>query len=135
MLKFVFKIPRLIYLPLIVRSKLPDLRSIVMYGEEESYEEGVINWAEFLQLGNTLTDQELQVRLEQQAINQPCVICYTSGTTSHPKGALLSQDNVTWTCASAVECYNLVEGEEVMISYLPVSHIVAQVSSLLCCEM
>ena len=113
-------------LPL-VRSKLPDLRTIVMYGEEESYEDGVINWAEFLQLGASQTDEELTERLEQQAINQPCVICYTSGTTSNPKGALLSQDNVTWTCASAVECYSLQEGEETMISYLPVSHIVAQV--------
>ena len=112
---------------LLVRSKLPDLRSIVMYGEEESYEDGVINWPEFLQLGASLTEEELQVRLEQQAINQPCVICYTSGTTSHPKGALLSQDNITWTCASAVECYGLLDGEEQMISYLPVSHIVAQV--------
>ena len=83
-----------------------------------------------------------------QAINQPAVICYTSGTTANPKGALLSQarihcnntallklltlstyvqDNVTWTCASAVATYNLKEGEEEMISYLPVSHIVAQV--------
>ena len=112
---------------LLVRSKLPDLRTIVMYGEEESYEDGVINWAEFLQLGSSQTDEELRERLEQQAINQPAVICYTSGTTSNPKGALLSQDNITWTCASAVECYSLVEGEETMISYLPVSHIVAQV--------
>ena len=113
-------------LPL-VRSKLPDLRTIVMYGEEESYEDGVINWAEFLQLGASQTEEELSERLEQQAINQPAVICYTSGTTANPKGALLSQDNITWTCASAVECYSLVEGEETMISYLPVSHIVAQV--------
>ena len=113
-------------LPL-VRSQLPDLRTIVMYGEEESYEDGVINWAEFLQLGSSQTEEELRERLEQQAINQPAVICYTSGTTANPKGALLSQDNLTWTCASAVECYSLVEGEETMISYLPVSHIVAQV--------
>ena len=111
----------------LVRSQLPDLRTIVMYGEEESYEDGVINWAEFLQLGSSQTDEELRERLEQQAINQQAVICYTSGTTSNPKGALLSQDNITWTCASAVECYSLVEGEETMISYLPVSHIVAQV--------
>ena len=110
-----------------VRSQLPDLRTIVMYGEDESYEDGVINWAEFLQLGSSQTEEELRERLEQQAINQPAVICYTSGTTSNPKGALLSQDNITWTCASAVECYSLVEGEETMISYLPVSHIVAQV--------
>ena len=113
-------------LPL-VRSKLPDLRTIVMYGEEESYEDGVINWAEFLQLGASQTEEELSERLEQQAINQPAVICYTSGTTANPKGALLSQDNITWTCASAVETYSLQEGEETMISYLPVSHIVAQV--------
>jgi len=113
-----------------VRSKLPDLRSIVMYGEEESYEDGVINWAEFLQLGASMPGEDLSLRLEQQAINQPAVICYTSGTTSKPKGALLSQDNVTWTCASAVECYSLVEGEEQMISYLPVSHIVAQIADI-----
>ena len=99
----------------------------MIYGEDESYEDGVINWAEFLQLGASQTDEELRERLEQQAINQPAVICYTSGTTANPKGALLSQDNLTWTCASAVECYSLVEGEETMISYLPVSHIVAQV--------
>ena len=116
----------------LVRSQLPDLRTIVMYGEEESYEDGVINWAEFLQLGSSQTDEELRERLEQQAINQPAVICYTSGTTSNPKGALLSQDNITWTCASAVECYSLVEGEETMISYLPVSHIVAQVGEHYC---
>merc|ERR1712032_1530417 len=65
-----------------------------------------------------------------QAINQPCVICYTSGTTANPKGALLSQDNVTWTCASAVATYGLKEGEEEMISYLPVSHIVAQIADI-----
>ena len=115
----------------LVRSQLPDLRTIVMYGEDESYEDGVINWAEFLQLGSSQTEEELRERLEQQAINQPAVICYTSGTTSNPKGALLSQDNITWTCASAVECYSLVEGEETMISYLPVSHIVAQVRNTL----
>ena len=66
---------------------------------------------------------ELRGRLEGQAINQPAVICYTSGTTANPKGALLSQDNLTWTCASAVDTYNLKFGEETMISYLPLSHI------------
>ena len=31
-----------------------------------------------------------------QAINQPAVICYTSGTTANPKGALLSQAQSLW---------------------------------------
>ena len=113
-----------------VRHKLPDLKHIVIYGEDQSYEDEVINWDDFLAMGSRLGDEELTERLEGQAINQPCVICYTSGTTANPKGALLSQDNVTWTCASAVATYNLVEGEEVMISYLPVSHIVAQIADI-----
>lgn len=87
---------------------------------------------------------------------------YCSGTTANPKGAMLSQDNVTWTCASAAETYGMVDGKEEvraydrkgrlfsnqniptldvpglpkcsvamqMISYLPVSHIVAQIADI-----
>jgi len=112
------------------RHKLPDLKHIIMYGEDQSYEDDVINWDDFLKMGTGLFEEDLKERLEGQAINQPCVICYTSGTTANPKGALLSQDNVTWTCASAAETYNFKEGEEVMISYLPVSHIVAQICDI-----
>lgn len=112
---------------LAVRDKLPDLRAIIQYGEEPVEEEGVVSWQVFQDLGNSLGDEELRIRLEGQAINQPAVICYTSGTTANPKGVLLSQDNITWTVASAKETYAMVEGGEVFISYLPVSHIVAQI--------
>jgi len=115
---------------LAVRDRLPDLRHIIMWGEEEADEEGVIGWREFQSIGKTLGEEELRTRLEEQAINQPAVICYTSGTTANPKGALLSQDNLTWTSASATEHYELVEGNETLISYLPVSHIVAQVADI-----
>jgi len=115
---------------LAVKHKLPDLRAIVQWGDEEVEEEGVLSWADFQALGRSLDEEELRVRLEEQAINQPAVICYTSGTTANPKGVLLSQDNLTWTAASAKEHYEMVEGEEVMISYLPVSHIVAQVADI-----
>jgi len=113
-----------------VRHKLPELKTIIQYGEDESYEDGVVNWSEFKDIAKTLGEEELTERLDNQAINQPAVICYTSGTTANPKGALLSQDNITWTSASAAACYCLVEGEEEMISYLPVSHIVAQVCDI-----
>ena len=74
-----------------VRHKLPELRHIVLYGEDEVIDTNIINWKDFLTLGASLGDEELNERLEGQAINQPCVICYTSGTTANPKGALLSQ--------------------------------------------
>ena len=76
---------------LAVRHKLPDLRAIVQWGDEEVEEEGVLSWADFQALGRSLDEEELRVRLEEQAINQPAVICYTSGTTANPKGVLLSQ--------------------------------------------
>merc|ERR1711970_994500 len=111
------------------RDELPDLQSIVIYGENPM-EPGVVSYKELLKIGASVCDTELRNRLEGQAINQPAIICYTSGTTANPKGALLSQDNITWTSASAAACYCLVEGEEEMISYLPVSHIVAQVCDI-----
>ena len=79
-----------------VRDSLPDLKHIVLYGEDEVYESGVINWRQFLELGSGLGEEELRERLESQAINQPAVICYTSGTTANPKGALLSQAQSLW---------------------------------------
>jgi long-subunit acyl-CoA synthetase (AMP-forming) len=32
-----------------------------------------------------------QERLENQAMNQPCLLVYTSGTTGNPKGVMVSQ--------------------------------------------
>jgi len=107
------------------RDDLPDLKAIVMYGDKPM-EPGVISWQELFNIGSAVHGRELQLRLENQAVNQPAVICYTSGTTANPKGALLSQDNLTWTCISAVQSFNLGFGQDDVITYLPLSHIVAQ---------
>jgi len=109
------------------RDQLPDLRAIVMYGGGGGDgHPDVLSWDQLLQLGGTGDETALRDRLEGQAINQPAVICYTSGTTANPKGVLLSQDNLTWTCASAVETYRIQFEEGIMVTYLPLSHIVAQ---------
>lgn len=107
------------------RDELPDLKAIVMYGEKP-VEHSVVSWKELLNIGAAVHDRELQLRLENQAVNQPAVICYTSGTTANPKGVLLSQDNLTWTCISAKEAFQIGFGNDDIISYLPLSHIVAQ---------
>ena len=64
-------------------------------------------------LGESQSDVQLDERLSGQAINQPAILCYTSGTTANPKGALLSQDNITWVCESAAVTYGITEKEEV----------------------
>ncbi len=48
------------------------------------------------------------------------VICYTSGTTGQPKGAMLSQRNLIVTARTAIEREGLRESEEVL-AYLPMA--------------
>jgi len=110
-----------------VRDRLPELKGIIQYGPSSGGNgKEVISWDDFKQLGKT-ADIKLQTRLENQAINQPAALCYTSGTTANPKGVLMSQDNLTWISYSCQETYNAKVGEETGISYLPPAHVVAQV--------
>lgn len=51
-----------------------------------------------------------------------------SGTVGNPKGVMLSHDNVTWNAkAIGDRLPDMVVGNEILISYLPLSHIAAQV--------
>merc|ERR1711962_1279627 len=86
---------------------------------------GVINWRHLLEIGNAEDDTEFNKRLENQAVNQACTLIYTSGTTGNPKGVMLSQDNITWTCMRAHEVYDWKFDEEQVVSYLPLSHVAA----------
>lgn len=61
---------------------------------------------------------------ERVTLADTCMIMYTSGTTGHPKGALLTHGNLTWNC------YNLlidldVAGDEVALISAPMFHTAA----------
>jgi long-chain-fatty-acid--CoA ligase ACSBG len=55
------------------------------------------------------------------------MLVYTSGTTGQPKGVMMSQDNLTWTVRAAEETYDWNRDLEEGVSYLPLSHVAAQV--------
>lgn len=57
------------------------------------------------------------------AINKCAVLIYTSGTTGNPKGVMLSHDNIVFTCENALKTTGWVTGQEIIVSYLPLSHI------------
>jgi len=102
--------------------KLPELQTIVQYtGFPRS--PGVESWDSLLEIGRGETDEELNRRLAGQATNQACTLVYTSGTTGNPKGVMLSQDNITWTCQRAHEVYDWKYDFEEVVSYLPLSHV------------
>lgn len=113
-----------------VWDRLPHLKAVVQYlgdieGEKPS---NVYTWNEFMELGKDVAEETLQARIANLAPNKCCTLIYTSGTTGNPKGVMLSHDNVVWTADCALKHVHAGEkGPEHVVSYLPLSHIAAQI--------
>jgi len=114
---------------LAVKSKLPNLLSIVQYTGEPT-EPGVLSWSQLMDIGKKESDQELNMRLSKLAPNLCCHLVYTSGTTGPPKGVMLSHDNMVYTARTLCEHYGLVWAEETLVSYLPLSHVAANIMDI-----
>ncbi|KAM3609225.1 uncharacterized protein V6R79_011334 [Siganus canaliculatus] len=117
-----------------VRDQLPHLKAIVQYsGELQQKMSNLYSWEEFMELGMDVTEKELDDIINSQRANQCCVLIYTSATTGKPKGVMLSHDNITWTAnnASRVGIMQPTDSkQESIVSYLPLSHIAAQIFDL-----
>ncbi|XP_048407064.1 long-chain-fatty-acid--CoA ligase 5 [Stegostoma tigrinum] len=59
-----------------------------------------------------------------------CIVCFTSGTTGDPKGAMLTHGNVV---ANSAACFKIIEStfiprtDDISISYLPLAHMFERV--------
>jgi fatty-acyl-CoA synthase len=73
-------------------SHLPDLRSVIVLGEERA--PGTYAWADVLGLASRVSPDDLATRQRQQSFDDPINIQYTSGTTGFPKGATLSHHSI-----------------------------------------
>ncbi|XP_009296341.1 long-chain-fatty-acid--CoA ligase ACSBG1 isoform X2 [Danio rerio] len=117
-----------------VKDKLPHLKAIVQYsGSLKEKLANLYSWEEFMELGLEVSDHELDEVISKQRANQCCVLIYTSGTTGSPKGVMLSHDNITWTAHHASRAGDMQPAEirqESLVSYLPLSHIAAQIYDL-----
>ncbi|NXH29959.1 ACBG2 ligase, partial [Myiagra hebetior] len=117
-----------------IEDRLPHLKGIVQYGEEiKEKRPNLYSWREFMELGRDVPDSRLREVIAAQKPNQCCTLIYTSGTTGQPKGVMLSHDNLTWTAAAAGRFIMLSDAQdrqEQVVSYLPLSHIAAQMSDI-----
>ncbi|CAG9820082.1 unnamed protein product [Phaedon cochleariae] len=109
-----------------IRSRLPNLKAIVQYTGEPKHPD-VISWKRLMDIGSQQSDALLEDALRTIAVNQCCTLVYTSGTIGSPKGVMLSHDNLTWDALSIVERLKISRGNEKLISYLPLSHVAAQI--------
>ena len=58
------------------------------------------------------------------ALDDVCMIMYTSGTTGHPKGAMLTHGNLTWNCYNLLVDLDLA-GDDVALVSAPLFHTAA----------
>ncbi|XP_017770616.1 PREDICTED: long-chain-fatty-acid--CoA ligase ACSBG2 [Nicrophorus vespilloides] len=109
-----------------LRSRLPNLKAIVQYSGEPKCDD-VLSWKALMAIGEKESDEHLDKVLKTLAINECCTLVYTSGTVGNPKAVMLSHDNLTWDAMSISQRLFLDKGCETIVSYLPLSHVAAQV--------
>merc|ERR1712165_323659 len=83
-------------------------------------------------LGTDVSDTDLQARIDAQKPNEVSTLIYTSGTTGPPKAVMITHDNITWTSQAQLSTMAPVDNNDHMISYLPLSHIAAQMLDMHC---
>ncbi|KAK1887450.1 Long-chain-fatty-acid--CoA ligase ACSBG1 [Dissostichus eleginoides] len=114
-----------------IRDRLPHLKAIVQFsGNPQQRIPNLYSWEDFMELGLDVSEDELDDIIDSQRANQCCILIYTSGTTGKPKGVMLSHDNITWTANHASRVGEMQPADtqqESLVSYLPLSHIAAQI--------
>jgi long-chain acyl-CoA synthetase len=118
-------------------AETPTVRHVVVFeprGTRQLGDPRLEPWTDFLARGNALLAagpadwfEERVAALEPTA---PAMVVYTSGTTGHPKGAMLSSRNVLEVTAT----FNATLGvgpSDSLLSYLPLCHVAEKVLSVI----
>jgi long-chain-fatty-acid--CoA ligase ACSBG len=111
---------------------LPHLKCLVMWFEPidqsiaAKLSVPVYTWTDFLLVGSDVSDADFEQRMGAALPGNCSTLIYTSGTTGPPKAVMISHDNVTWTTANMATNYFELNHADRVISYLPLSHIAAQ---------
>lgn len=118
-----------------IRDRLPNLKAIVQWqGTVRTDIPDLHSWDNFLKLGSSVSSESLVLRTKDIKPGHCCMLIYTSGTTGNPKAVMLSHDNITWTSRLGMNIlFNGVDGVETpqrMVSYLPLSHVAAQITDI-----
>lgn len=100
------------------KKELPSIKKVICFDENS----GSISFSEFLSMGKANSHaEELIVRMRNVQPDDIASIIYTSGTTSQPKGVMLTHENHVSNALVAAFTINL-HSHYRYVSYLPLSH-------------
>lgn len=107
-----------------VRDQLPNLKHVVYLdgrGLRKYASDGLSSFADVQAKGAAANnDAELKARQDVLTYDSTCVMLYTSGTTSRPKGVVLSNRNVIETAKNSC-AFDSLKADEEILAYLPMA--------------
>ncbi|CAM5205827.1 2-succinylbenzoate--CoA ligase OS=Ureibacillus acetophenoni OX=614649 GN=menE PE=3 SV=1 [Ureibacillus acetophenoni] len=71
---------------------------------------------------SSFSTKKVEVDFEINSSEDPYIICYTSGTTGKPKGAVLTQENMFWNALNNQYALDLTSSDRCLV-ILPLFHI------------
>lgn len=100
-------------------ARLPLLKNVIYIGE--NCPPGMIAWDEMMEMGKSVSDEELDAR--QRSLDPDDVINmqYTSGTTGFPKGVMLTHKNIVNNAIAVADCMNFSHKDRLCIP-VPLFH-------------
>ncbi len=106
-------------------SELRTLKTVITFFEREEKTgagKSIISFSSLLQTGAQAVKQNLAIAQPYSAqADELVTICYTSGTTGEPKGAMLSHRNILSNVRAAIERFHVNEND-LLVSFLPLCH-------------
>eukprot|EP00475_Leptophrys_vorax_P031612 TRINITY_DN4792_c0_g1_i1.p1 TRINITY_DN4792_c0_g1~~TRINITY_DN4792_c0_g1_i1.p1 ORF type:complete len:718 (+),score=211.67 TRINITY_DN4792_c0_g1_i1:173-2326(+) len=120
-----------------IANEMETVKAIVVYKEKnleehkKNFPYPLLTWKEFLDFGTEEEQKVLDERISSQKPSHACSLIYTSGTTGPPKAVMISHDNASWTGGLMKTVLpDWGERPERLVSYLPLSHIAAQLADV-----
>jgi len=121
-----------------IGNSMPHVKALVVWGEgidglvAAKCGRPVYSWDDFLTLGAGVQENEVDARWANIRPGHCASLIYTSGTTGAPKAVMISHDNLTWTSRNIIDHYMTLNHTDRVVSYLPLSHIAAQLIDIHC---
>ncbi|QGG46672.1 AMP-binding protein [Heliorestis convoluta] len=94
------------------QSSLPLLKNIIFIGKDATQKHpGMFSWNDLIEMGKSISDEELAARQKSLHYDDAINMQYTSGTTGFPKGVMLSHFNIINNAKKVAEAQNWGDNE------------------------